>query len=145
MQASAQTQRTSACQRGLATAGQRQVSGGSVTTSTAGDGWAQLRLLLNPGTMTSDKTTYQLLCSSANSDIAVSATVKPAASNFSSCSAPQPTLTATGTITAKNAGTVSFYWAMSNGTKTTPVQLNFNSPGTQAANPLTFPAWVPAS
>jgi eukaryotic-like serine/threonine-protein kinase len=126
-------------------AGQRQVSGGTVTTSTAGNGWAQLKLLLHPGTMTSGKATYQLLCSTANSDIAVSATVKPAALNFSSCSAPHPTLTATGTITSKNAGTVSFYWAMSNGEKTTPVQLNFNSAGTQAANPLTFPAWVPAS
>jgi hypothetical protein len=126
-------------------AGQRQVSGGTVTTNTAGDGWAQLKLLLHPGTMTSNKATYQLLCSTANSDIAVSATVKPAALNFSSCSAPHPTLTVTGTITSKNAGTVSFYWAMSNGEKTTPVQLNFNSPGTQAANPLTFPAWVPAS
>jgi hypothetical protein len=127
------------------TAGQQQVSGGTVTTSTAGDGWAQLKLLLNPGTKTSDKATYQLLCSTANSDITVSAAVKPAALNFASCSAPHPTLTVTGTITAKNAGMVSFYWAMSNGTKTTPVQLDFNSPGTQAANPLTFPAWVPAS
>jgi hypothetical protein len=126
-------------------AGQRQVSGGTVTTNTAGDGWAQLKLLLHPGTMTSNKATYQLLCSTANSDIAVSATVKPAALNFSSCSAPHPTLTVTGTITSKNAGTVSFYWAMSNGEKTTPVQLIFNSAGTQAANPLTFPAWVPAS
>ena len=124
---------------------QLQVHSGTVTTSTAGDGWAQLKVLLNPGTMTSDQATYQLLCSTANSDIAVSAAVKPATLNFPSCSAPHPTLTATGTITSKNPGTVSFYWAMSNGEKTTPVQLTFNSPGTQAANPLTFPAWVPAS
>jgi hypothetical protein len=126
-------------------AAQQQVRSGTVTTSTAGDGWAQLKVLLNPGAMTSDKATYQLLCSTANSDIAVSAAVKPATLNFPSCSAPHPTLTATGTITSKNPGTVSFYWAMSNGEKTTPVQLTFNSPGTQAANPLTFPAWVPAS
>jgi hypothetical protein len=125
--------------------GQQPVKGGTVSTSTAGDGWAQLKVLLNPGTKTSDKATYQLLCSAANSDITVSATVKPAALSFTSCSAPHPTLTVTGTITAKNAGIVTFYWAMSNGEKTTPVQLIFNSPGTQAANPLTFPAWVPAS
>src|SRR6185437_12476200 len=129
----------------FAAPGQLQVKGGTVTTSTAGDGWAQLKVLLNPGAKTSDKATYQLLCSTANSDIAVSATIKPASLTFSSCSAPHPTLTATGTITSKNAGTVTFYWAMSNGEKTTPVQLTFNSPGTQAANPLTFPAWVPAS
>jgi serine/threonine protein kinase len=127
------------------TAGQLPVKSGVVSTSIAGDGWAQLKVLLNPGTKTSDKATYQLVCSAANSDITVSATMKPAALNYASCSAPHPTLTATGTITAKNAGTVTFYWKMSNGEKTTPVQLIFNSPGTQAANPLTFPAWVPAS
>jgi eukaryotic-like serine/threonine-protein kinase len=126
-------------------AGQRQVGGGTVTTTTAGDGWAQLKLLLNPGTMTSDKATYSLLCSTANSDIAVSATVKPAALAFSSCSAPHPTLTATGTITSKNPGTVSYYWAMSNGERTKPDMATFASAGTQAADQLTFPAWVPAS
>jgi hypothetical protein len=126
-------------------AGQQQVRGGTVTTSTAGDGWAQLKLLFHPGTKTSDKATYQLLCSTANSDIAVSATVKPAALTFSSCSAPHPTLTATGTITSKNAGTVSYYWAMSNGEHTKPDMAIFASAGTKAADPLTFPAWVPAS
>jgi hypothetical protein len=126
-------------------AGQQQVSDGTVTTSTAGDGWARLKLLLNPGTKTSDKATYQLLCSTANGDIAVSATVKPAALTFSSCSAPHPTLTVTGTITSKNAGTVSYYWAMSNGERTKPDVATFASAGTKAADPLTFPAWVPAS
>jgi tRNA A-37 threonylcarbamoyl transferase component Bud32 len=125
--------------------GQRQVSGGSVTTSTAGDGWAELKLLLNPGSTTSDMATYQLLCSTANSDIAVSATVKPAAQTFSSCSAPHPTLTATGTITSKNPGTVSYYWAMSDGERTKPDTATFASAGTQAADALTFQAWVPAS
>ena len=127
------------------TTGQQQVSGGTVTTSTAGNGWAQLKLLLNPGTATSDQATYQLLCSSANSDIAVSAAVKPAAQTFSSCSAPHPTLTATGTITSKNAGTVSYYWAMSDGERTKPDTATFASGGTQAADLLTFQAWVPAS
>jgi serine/threonine-protein kinase len=126
-------------------AGQRKVSGGAVTTSTAGEGWAQLKLLLNPGSETSDKATYQLLCSTANSDIALSATVKPAAQNFSSCSAPHPTLTATGTITSKNPGTVSYYWAMSDGERTKPITTTFAAAGTQAANPLTFQAWVPAT
>ncbi|HWG64518.1 MAG TPA: hypothetical protein VG253_22775, partial [Streptosporangiaceae bacterium] len=126
-------------------AGQQQVSGGTVTTSTAGEGWAQLRLLLNPGSTTSDQATYQLLCSTANSDIAVSAAVKPAAQTFSSCSAPHPTLTATGTITSKNAGTVSYYWAMSDGERTKPDSATFASGGTQPADALTFQAWVPAT
>src|SRR5262249_46598506 len=127
------------------TGGELPVKSGTVTTNTAGDGWAQLKVLLNPGTKTSDKATYSLLCSTANSDIAVSATVKPAALNFSSCSAPPPTLTVTGTITSKNAGTVSYYWAMSNGERTKPDEATFAAGGTQAADPLTFPAWVPAS
>jgi hypothetical protein len=127
------------------TAGEQQVKTAKVTTSTAGDGWAQLKVLLNPGAKTSSKATYSLLCSTANSDITVSSAIKPAALAYSSCSAPHPTLTATGTITAKNPGTVSFYWKMSNGTKTTPVQLTFDKAGSQQANPLTFPAWVPAS
>src|SRR6185437_13514241 len=50
----------------FAAPGQLQVKGGTVTTSTAGDGWAQLKVLLNPGAKTSDKATYQLLCSTAN-------------------------------------------------------------------------------
>jgi hypothetical protein len=75
----------------------------------------------------------------------VSATVKPAALAFSSCSAPHPTLTVTGTITSKNPGTVSYYWAMSNGERTKPDMATFASAGTQAADRLTFPAWVPAS
>jgi hypothetical protein len=75
----------------------------------------------------------------------VSATVKPAAQNFSSCSAPHPTLTATGTITSKNPGTVSYYWAMSDGERTKPITTTFAAAGTQAANPLTFQAWVPAT
>ena len=127
------------------TPGQKQVSGGAVTTSTAGDGWAQLKLLLNPGSTTSDKATYSLLCSTANNDIAVSMTVKPATQNFSSCSAPHPTLTASGTITSKNPGTVSYYWAMSDGERTKPDTATFASGGTQAADTLTFQAWVPGS
>ena len=126
-------------------AGQLPVAPGKVSTSTAGDGWAQLKVLLQPGAMTSGKASYSLLCTATNSDIAVTASIKPASLAYASCSAPHPTLTVTGTITSKNPGTVSFYWSMSNGEKTTPVQLFFTKAGSQPANPLTFPAWVPAS
>jgi hypothetical protein len=127
-------------------AGEKQVSGGTVTTSTAGDGWAQLKLLLNPGSTTSNQVAYQLLCTTANSDIAVTTTVTPASQNFASCSAPHPTLTASGTITSKNPGTVSYYWEMSvDGEKTKPDSATFTKGGTQAADALTFQAWVPAT
>jgi eukaryotic-like serine/threonine-protein kinase len=127
------------------TPGEQAVTSGAVSTTTAGDGWAQLNLLLNPGTKASNRVDYSLLCSSANSDITMSAKIAPASLSEASCAAPHPTLTATGTITAKNAGLVTFYWQMSNGTKTTPVQLVFTKPGTQAVNPLTFQTWVPSS
>jgi serine/threonine protein kinase len=126
-------------------AGQQLVTSGAVSTTTAGDGWAQLNVLLNPGTKASNRVSYSLLCNSANSDITLSSAIKPASLAYSSCSAPQPTLTATGTITAKNAGIVTFYWQMSNGTRTTPVQLTFTSPGTQPAKPLTFQTSVPSA
>lgn len=127
------------------TAGQQSVTSGVVATTTAGDGWAQLNVLLNPGTKASNRVDYSLVCSSANSDITVSSKIAPAALNYSSCTAPHPTLTATGTITAKNPGLVTFYWQMSNGTKTTPVQLIFKTAGTQPVNPLTFQTWVPSA
>jgi Protein kinase domain len=125
--------------------GTQPVGAGSVTTNTAGDGWAELKLLPGPHAKVTEKATYSLICSGANSDISLSAEIRPAALSFGSCSAPHPTLTATGTITAKNAGIVTFYWAMSNGTKTTPVELIFKNPGTQAVNPLTFATWVPSN
>jgi hypothetical protein len=126
-------------------AGQQAVNSGVVSTTTAGDGWAQLNILLNPGTKASNRVDYSLLCSSANSDITMTAKIAPASLYYNSCSAPHPTLTATGTITAKNAGLVTFYWQMSNGTKTTPVQLIFKTAGTQQVNPLTFQTWVPSA
>jgi serine/threonine-protein kinase len=126
--------------------GTQAVAKGSVTTTTAGDGWAELKLLLSPAPKLSSQATYSLICSGAhNSDISVTSKIAPAALNFGSCNAPHPTLTATGTITAKNAGYVTFYWQMSNGTKTTPVQMQFTKPGTQAVNPLTFATWVPSA
>ncbi len=111
----------------------------------AGDGWAQLNLLLNPGTKSSDQATYSLLCSTPNGDITASAKITPATLNLSSCSAPQPTLTATGTITTKNPGMVTYYWQRFNGTKSTPAQLTFNKAGTQSVKPLTFQASVTES
>lgn len=47
------------------TPGKQNVTSGRVTTSTAGTGWAQLGMLLNSGTKTSNKVTYSLRCSSA--------------------------------------------------------------------------------
>ena len=121
------------------------VTDGSVATSTAGNGWAQLKVLLNPGAKVSNRAAYSLLCSTANSDISLSVHMTPAAQSYASCSVPRPAVTALGNITSKNAGVVTYYWVRSDGTRTKPAQLTFNGPGTLAAKSLMFLAPVPSS
>jgi Protein kinase domain len=130
----------------FAQAGTQQVTGGTLTTGIAGDGWARLNMLLNPGTKASNTVTYSLLCSEGSGGITAAAKVTPAVLNESACSAatPNPTLTATGTITAQNAGVVTYYWLSPSGTKT-PGQLTFSKAGTQPVKPLPFRAGVPES
>jgi hypothetical protein len=135
--------------------GGQPVSSGAFTTSTGGNGWAQLKLLLNPAPKLSSKATYSLICTvSNNNDISMTAKVAPAALSMGACQVPFPTLTATGSITAKNAGPVSYYWAISNGTSyypvpnatnAGPITINFAQPGTQTVKPMTFPTLVPSS
>jgi hypothetical protein len=125
--------------------GHRQVSGGTVKTSAAGSGWADIKVL-SPAASTSDKAVYKLLCSTANSVIALSATVQPAAQTVSSCAAVAPSLTASGSITSKKAGTVRYYWALANGQDSAAGTLAFTGPGTKTVTPLTFkPPALPAT
>jgi serine/threonine-protein kinase len=128
----------------FATAGVQQVTSGALTTGIAGDGWARLNMMVNSGTKASNEVTYSLLCSEGSGGITVSAKVTPAVLKESACSAttPNPTLTAAGTITAQNAGVVTYYWQQPGGTKTAG-QLTFSKAGTQTVKPLTFKAGVP--
>ena len=125
--------------------GHRQVSGGTVKTSAVGSGWADIKVL-KPAASTSNKAVYKLLCSTANSVIALSASVQPAAQTVSSCAAAAPSLTASGSITSKKAGTVRYYWALANGQDSAAGTLAFTGPGTKAVTPLTFkPPALPAT
>jgi hypothetical protein len=125
--------------------GHRQVSGGTVKTSAVGSGWADIKVL-KPAVSTSNKAVYKLLCSTANSVIALSASVQPAAQTVSSCAAAAPSLTASGSITSKKAGTVRYYWALANGQDSAAGTLAFTGPGTKAVTPLTFkPPALPAT
>ena len=125
--------------------GHRQVSGGTVKTSAVGSGWADIKVL-KPAVSTSNKADYKLLCSTANSVIALSASVQPAAQTVSSCAAAAPSLTASGSITSKKAGTVRYYWALANGQDSAAGTLAFTGPGTKAVTPLTFkPPALPAT
>jgi serine/threonine-protein kinase len=127
----------------FAAAGHRAVSGRTVKSVKASTGWAELKLL-TPAAKTSNKATYKLLC--GNGDVAVSASVLPAAQSVSSCAGTAPSLTASGGITSKKAGKVSYYWALGNGQNSAATTVTFSKPGTKAVTPLTFtPPALPAN
>ena len=126
-------------------AGDQLVSGGTVKASKAGTGWAEIKVL-SPAAKTSNRATYKLLCSTANSQVALSASVQPAAQTVSSCAAAAPTLTATGSITSKKAGKVSYYWALGDGQNSAASTVTFTAPGRKTVGPLEItPPALPAS
>jgi Putative Ig domain len=116
--------------------GNQVVTGETVKVKRAGDGWAELKLL-SPVPKTSAKATYRLLCGASRGGITATATVQPATRTASCLPAP-PTFTADGSITAKKAETVGYYWAQSDGKNSAPATLVFARPGTLAARPLTI-------
>jgi serine/threonine-protein kinase len=126
-------------------AGTQHVRGGNVKASKAGSGWAEVKML-SPAAKTSNKATYKLLCSTANSEIAVSASVQPAVQSVSSCAGTAPSLTATGSITSKKAGTVRYYWALADGQNSAAGTVTFTAPGARAVPALVItPPALPAS
>jgi hypothetical protein len=82
--------------------GNDQVSGGTIEATKPGAGWAEIKVLSAPPE-TSDRATYQLLCTTANSGLALSASVQPNAQTVSSCAFAPPVLTARGSIKANKA------------------------------------------
>jgi hypothetical protein len=125
--------------------GHRTVSGGTVKTSKAGKGWGEIKVL-SPIAKTSNRATYSLLCGAGDGNIALSAAVTPAAQTVSSCAAAAPALTATGSITSKKKGTLSYYWALGNGQTSAAHTLTFAAPGTLAAAPMSItPPALPAT
>jgi eukaryotic-like serine/threonine-protein kinase len=116
-------------------AGDKTVSGETVKTKTAGGGWAELKLI-SPVALTSNKASYKLLCGkSATGQISASAFVQVPAGT-GTCPATPPNLTATGSITSAKAGTVTYYWAQSDGQDSPPATLTFTGPATLAVAPL---------
>jgi hypothetical protein len=117
-------------------AGHKTVSGVTVKTKKAGTGWAELKVI-SPVKLTSDKASYKLLCNQGASQISASASVQVPPSS-TTCPATPPNLTATGSISDIKAGTVTYYWALSDGTNSAPETLTFTAPGTMAVAPLTI-------
>ena len=125
--------------------GHRTVSGEAVKTRKAGKGWAEIKVL-SPVTKPSNKASYSLLCGAGDGNIALSAAVSPAAPTVSSCTAAAPTLTATGSITSKKKGTVSYYWALGNGQTSAAHTLTFTAPGTLTASSMAItPSALPTT
>ncbi len=117
-------------------AGHKAVSGEIVKTKKAGHGWAEIKMV-SPVALTSNKASYKLLCNQGTGQISASASVQVPAST-ATCPATPPNLTATGSITDVKAGTVTYYWAQSDGTNSAPATLTFTAPGTMAVAPLTI-------
>ena len=116
-------------------AGDKTVSGATVKTKKAGNGWAELKIV-SPIALTSNKASYKLLCGPAGAgQVSASAFVQVPAGT-GTCPATPPTLTATGSITSAKAGTVTYYWAQSDGQDSAPATLTFTGPGTMAVPAL---------
>jgi hypothetical protein len=132
-------------QGGLGAAGDRQVAGETVSTRAAGSGWGEIKVI-SPVARTSNEAAYKLLCGSGSAGgVTVSAAVQPAARTASCATAP-PAFTATGSVRAARAETVTYYWARSDGADSAPATLTFTGPGTQAVKPLTIsPPGAPGS
>jgi eukaryotic-like serine/threonine-protein kinase len=117
-------------------AGHKAVSGEIVKTKKAGGGWAEIKVV-SPIALTSNKASYKLLCNQGTGQISASASVQVPVST-ATCPATPPNLTATGSISDTRAGTVTYYWAQSDGTNSAPETLTFTGPGTMAVAPLTI-------
>jgi len=126
--------------------GHRQVSGGAVAASKTGAGWAEIKVLSGIA-KTSNKASYRLLCSTtANNGIALSASVRPKAQTVYSCAAAAPPVIAIGSIKAKKAESVSYYWALADGQHSATRTVTFKTAGTKTLPPLTItPPALPAS
>jgi eukaryotic-like serine/threonine-protein kinase len=126
-------------------AGSRQVSGGTVKVSRAGEGWGEVKVL-SAIAKTSNKATYRLLCTTANSGVVLSASVRPRAQTVFSCAAAPPSLTAFGSIKTKKAESVSYYWALADGKDSAVRTVTLKAPGTKTLAPLKItPPALPAS
>ncbi len=109
-------------------AGHQQVTGEAVHPAKSSSGWGEIKLL-NPGGKASNKAAYRLLCSSNAGGLVPVASVTPASATLASCTATPSAITATGSITSKKAETVTYYWALSNGTTSAPATLTFTGAG----------------
>ncbi len=129
--------------------GHRWVSGraSSRPTRRAQDG-AEIKVL-SATAKTSNKATYRLLCSTtANSGIALSASVQPTAQTVYSrmCGSGAMQVSPSARSRPRRAESVRPYWALADGQHSGASTVTFKAPGTKTLPPLTItPPALPAS
>jgi serine/threonine-protein kinase len=125
-------------------AGKQVVNGATVTASKASTGWGEVKEI-SPKAQALDKATYQLLCGKNNGQLGANAWIPVPPSNLT-CGQPVPTFTAAGSIWNTKPGKVTYYWALSDGTKSAPQTVNFTKKGTLNVSPVNItPTGVPGS
>jgi hypothetical protein len=121
----------------FAAAGAKDVTGDTVSTKAAGAGWGEIQLV-SPAGKTSNQANYRLLCAGATDGYAATASVHPGTLNLGACGPPSQSLSAAGSITSPKAGTVTYYWALSDGIDSAPANITFTKSGTMAVAPMSI-------
>jgi hypothetical protein len=92
-------------------------------------------------TVSSNKAAYRLLCSKPGQTTSITATAAVTPQKLAvTCGTTPPAFTFSGDITAAKAGSVSYYWALSDGTTSPAQTLFFSAPETLAVTPFTVKA-----
>jgi eukaryotic-like serine/threonine-protein kinase len=97
------------------TPGKQVVTGEKVTAKKSGTGWGEIKMI-SPASQVLDKATYQLTCGADNGQIVANSWI-PVAPSTGTCGTFMPSFTAAGNIWDGKAGTVTYHWALSNGTR----------------------------
>lgn len=128
-------QRSAAATLNFTKAGTMAVAPLTVTPA-AGTSTGQVALVVNsPVQMASNAATYTVSCQGPS--LQLSAAASPASKALTSCTAAEPTITFTGSITDSKAGTVNYYWQLPSGAG--PAQtLTFAQAGTEAVTATTY-------
>ena len=121
----------------FAAAGHQQVTGETVTAQSASSGWGEIKVA-SPAPQTSNRASYQLLCSTSAGGISPAASVEPSTKTVACGTTPPPSFSAAGSITTEKAETVSYHWALADGQSSPTQTLTFSGPSTQAVAPLTI-------
>ena len=125
-------------------AGKQVVNGDTITGNKSSTGWGEVKEI-SPKAQVLDKATYQLICGKNDGQLGANAWIPVPPSNLT-CGQPVPSFTAAGSIWDTKPGKVTYYWVLSDGTKSPPQTLTFKKKGTLNVSPVNItPTGVPGS